>query len=83
MAWNSRTNNKPEKEIEEYLVERIKDLGGMCPKWNSPGTKGVPDRIVLMPNSMICFVRDKKRKRAEEYRRCRSGEPSSLSSTVL
>lgn len=34
MAWNSRTNNKPEKEIEEYLVERIKDLGGMCPKWN-------------------------------------------------
>ena len=29
MAWNSRTNNKAEKEIEEYLVERIKDLGGI------------------------------------------------------
>lgn len=62
MAWNSRTNNRPEKEIEDYLVERIKDLGGMCPKWNSPGTKGVPDRIVLMPNKLICFVETKREK---------------------
>lgn len=62
MAWNSRTNKKPEKEIESYLVERITDLGGMCPKWNSPGTKGVPDRIVIMPESLICFVETKREK---------------------
>lgn len=62
MAWNSRTNNKPEKEIEEYLVDKIKDLGGMCPKWNSPGTKGVPDRIVLLPDALICFVETKREK---------------------
>lgn len=62
MAWNSRTNNKPEKEIEDYLVDKIKDLGGMCPKWNSSGTKGVPDRIVLLPDALICFVETKREK---------------------
>lgn len=62
MAWNSRTNGKPEKEIEDYLVDCIRDLGGMCPKWNAPGTKGVPDRIILMPDAMICFVETKREK---------------------
>lgn len=62
MAWNSRTNSKPEKEIEDYLVDRIKDLGGKCPKWSSPGTNGVPDRIVLMPEALICFVETKREK---------------------
>ena len=38
MGWNSRNNQTPEKEIESYLVSRITDLGGMCPKWTSRGT---------------------------------------------
>lgn len=62
MGWNRKTDNQLEKEIENYLVERIKDLGGMCPKWSSPGTKGVPDRIVIMPESLICFVETKREK---------------------
>ena len=56
----TRNSNKQETEIEGYLVERIKSIGGMCPKWISPGTKGVPDRIVLMSNSLICFVETKR-----------------------
>lgn len=42
--------------IENHLVQRVLALGGMCPKWVSPGLTGVPDRIVMLPYSEICFV---------------------------
>ena len=31
-------------------------MGGICPKWVSPGFDGVPDRIVLLPMGRIGFV---------------------------
>ncbi len=45
-----------EKEIERELVKTVKAMGGICPKFISPGFDGVPDRIVLMPNGIIAFV---------------------------
>ena len=45
-----------EKSIEEKLVEDVKAAGGVCWKFTSPGTAGVPDRIVLMPFGRIAFV---------------------------
>ena len=45
-----------EKSIEEKLVEAVKAVGGVCWKFTSPGTSGVPDRIVLMPFGRIAFV---------------------------
>ena len=45
-----------EKEIEAYLVKRVKELGGRSYKWVSPGNVGVPDRIVLLPGGRIIFV---------------------------
>lgn len=33
-----------EKEVEQYLADRIKKAGGLCWKFTSPGTRGVPDR---------------------------------------
>ena len=45
-----------EREIERYLVKRVKDAGGKAYKFVSPGTIGVPDRIVVLPNSFIAFV---------------------------
>ena len=45
-----------EKSIEEKLVAAIKVQGGVCWKFTSPGTAGVPDRIVLMPFGRIGFV---------------------------
>jgi hypothetical protein len=45
-----------EKQIEAYLVKRIKELGGMCEKFTSPAKRSVPDRIVTMPNGRIIFV---------------------------
>jgi hypothetical protein len=45
-----------EKTIEQKLVTAVKNMGGICPKWVSPGFDGMPDRIVLLPNSRIAFV---------------------------
>jgi hypothetical protein len=36
-----------ENKIESYLVSRVKELGGKCVKFVSPGLRGVPDRIVM------------------------------------
>lgn len=45
-----------ENEIETKLVAAVKAVGGVCWKFTSPGTAGVPDRIILMPSGKIGFV---------------------------
>ena len=45
-----------EKYIERKLTEAVKKLGGLAPKFISPGLDGVPDRIVLLPHGKIAFV---------------------------
>ena len=45
-----------EKQIEQRLVKAVKARGGLCPKLVSPGTDGMPDRMVLLPDSHMCFV---------------------------
>ncbi len=45
-----------ENEIETKLVKAVKARGGVCWKFVSPGTAGVPDRIVLMQSGRIAFV---------------------------
>ena len=45
-----------EKQIESKLVQAVRLAGGMCPKLVSPGTDGMPDRLVLLPGCRIGFV---------------------------
>lgn len=45
-----------EKEIEKKLTLAVKKLGGICPKFLSPGFDGMPDRIVLLPMGRFGFV---------------------------
>ena len=45
-----------EKQIEAKLLSAVKAEGGMCPKLISPGTDGMPDRMVLLPEAHIGFV---------------------------
>lgn len=45
-----------EKEIEKILTEEVKKLGGRAYKWESPGNRGVPDRIVIFPGKQPVFV---------------------------
>ena len=45
-----------EKIVEQALVKAVKAVGGICPKFVSPGFDGVPDRIVLLPGAKAGFV---------------------------
>lgn len=47
---------KSEKQIEQALVRAAKDMGGIAPKFVSPGYDGMPDRIVLLPHEKMAFV---------------------------
>ena len=47
-----------EREIEEWLREQIKNLGGKALKFTSPGNDGVPDRIVFLPGGSAERLRD-------------------------
>lgn len=38
-----------EKYIEQRLVAAVKNMGGIAPKFVSPGFNGMPDRLVLLP----------------------------------
>ena len=45
-----------EKQIEQALKQAVEARGGICWKLISPGTVGVPDRMILMPAGHIGFV---------------------------
>ena len=45
-----------ERDVEKWLGERVKELGGLYYKLLSPGNDGVPDRIVILPEGRIYFV---------------------------
>ena len=38
------------------LVSKAEASGGWAPKFASPGTDGMPDRILLMPHGRMAFV---------------------------
>ena len=49
-------NSLRENTIEAALVDEVKRRGGFCPKFTTPGSNGVPDRMVLLPGGRIGFV---------------------------
>lgn len=48
-----------EKVIEQKLTTAVRQNGGVCWKFTSPGTAGVPDRIILMQKGKFAFVETK------------------------
>jgi len=42
-----------EKEIEDHLIQSIKNLGGECRKVKWIGRKGAPDRVALLNGQTI------------------------------
>ncbi|MDZ7789751.1 MAG: VRR-NUC domain-containing protein [Xanthomonadales bacterium] len=67
-----------EKTIEQHLVRRVRESGGLALKFTSPNRRNVPDRIVLMPGGLVVFVELKAAGRkataaqAREHERLRS-----------
>ena len=45
-----------EKVIEQYFVAEVKKLGGIALKLNSTSMKGLPDRLILLPNGILFFA---------------------------
>lgn len=45
-----------ERDIERYLVKRVKDLGGVAYKFTSPSRRGVPDRLCVFPDGVSVFI---------------------------
>lgn len=62
-----------EKCIEQYLVKKIRSIGGKAFKFVSPGNAGVPDRIIIFPNGRIVFSELK----------CESGKLSTIQKNQL
>lgn len=45
-----------EKNIEQYLVKKVRETGGKAYKFVSPGNAGVPDRLLIFPSGKVIFV---------------------------
>ena len=45
-----------ESKIENRLVCLVRQHGGLCYKFVSPGNPGVPDRIVITPDGRTYYV---------------------------
>lgn len=45
-----------EKTIEQKLVKAVKAVGGIALKLTCPGWGGVPDRLILFPDTRLAFV---------------------------
>ena len=45
-----------EKSIESKLTAEVRRLGGLAPKFVSPGLDGVPDRLILLPSGKVAFA---------------------------
>ncbi len=51
-----------EKDVEGYLVQEIKKLGGKAYKVISPGNNGFPDRLSCLPGNRMQLIETKKPK---------------------
>lgn len=45
-----------EREVEKKLADGVRRMGGRAYKFVSPGNDGVPDRIVVLPDTAPMFV---------------------------
>lgn len=49
-----------EATVEHRLTVLARRHGGKSYKWTSPGVRGVPDRIIVLPGGRIYFVEVKR-----------------------
>ena len=45
-----------ERDIEKYLRDQVRKIGGRAYKFESPGNAGVPDRLILLSGGRVEFV---------------------------
>jgi len=52
----SKKRSPREATVEEHLRERVERAGGWCVKLNAMMYKGIPDRLVILPNGVLFFA---------------------------
>jgi len=45
-----------ESSLERKFRLAVEAIGGEAPKWVSPGNRGVPDRVVILPRGRTVYV---------------------------
>jgi hypothetical protein len=45
-----------ESLLEQKFRQAVESIGGEAPKWVSPGNRGVPDRVVILPRGRTVYV---------------------------
>ncbi len=50
-----------EKKVEEYLVKKTKEKGGVCLKWQSLYTRQSLDRLLFFPGGRLIVVETKQK----------------------
>ena len=45
-----------ESGFENYVMKKIRSVGGRAFKWVCPGMTGAPDRICIFPGGRIIFI---------------------------
>ena len=56
-----RAADAPERSVEQALVHAARAAGGVARKLLTPGVRGAPDRLVLLPGGVVRFVECKGR----------------------
>jgi len=51
-----------ERSVERYLCKRVQMLGGLAIKMEVPGHRFLPDRLCVMPRSIIAWCEVKQRR---------------------
>jgi hypothetical protein len=77
--------SEKENALEQELVRRVHQLGGICEKVTVLGTRGFFDRIVVLPGGRIVFVELKRPKggRMSPHQILRAAAYKSLGAAVL
>lgn len=57
----ARRPDAPERSVEQALVRAAHAAGGVARKLLTPGVRGAPDRLVLLPGGVVRFVECKGR----------------------
>lgn len=72
-----------ESEVEKELVARVQAAGGQAYKFTSPGRRGVPDRLVLLPGRAPEFVELKRKDQKAKPHQLREHERMRAAGAVV
>jgi hypothetical protein len=56
-----KTKATKESVVEQELIDRVQELGGLCVKMEAIGRRGFPDRLVALPGDNVVALAELKR----------------------